>query len=244
MKIISVKGFEFHFTPNRWMVLLTLMVLFIFCKLGAWQLHRAKEKRTIVAHVAHYAAKAPRAWQPPDNLPNPYEKIRVSGHFTTDLFFLDNQHHHHQLGYHVISPLVLTNQHVIMVDRGWVKAMPSREIMPSISTPTQTIFLSGEAYYPSKNQWVLGQSIEKKQAHTTIVELINVKLFSIFLHKDVYPFIIRLDNQSAHGFRREWTSINMPPQRHEGYAFQWFMMAFTVLILFITLNTNIKKANE
>ena len=87
MKIISVKGFEFHFTPNRWAVLLTLIGLFVFCKLGVWQLHRAQEKRIILADVAHYAAKAPRAWQPTDTLPNPYEKIRVSGHFTKDIFF-------------------------------------------------------------------------------------------------------------------------------------------------------------
>ena len=67
------------------------------------------------------------------------------------------------------------------------------------------------------------------------------KLLRQFLHKFVYPFIIRLDQQQPHGFLRDWPVVSMPPARHYGYAVQWFSMALVVFLIFISLNLKKKK---
>jgi rRNA large subunit m3Psi methyltransferase RlmH len=75
-----------------------------------------------------------------------------------------------------------------------------------------------------------------------ILEQLDTKLLSQILQKKVYPFIMRLDKQEAHGFVREWAIVSMPPQRHLAYALQWFAMALVILIIFVALN--LKKKNE
>ncbi|WP_274544559.1 SURF1 family cytochrome oxidase biogenesis protein [Legionella oakridgensis] len=70
-----------------------------------------------------------------------------------------------------------------------------------------------------------------------VIEWIDTKIISQFLHKSVYPFIIRLDKKEANGFIRAWDIVSMPPQRHYAYAFQWFAIALVIFVLFISLNS-------
>ena len=83
---------------------------------------------------------------------------------------------------------------------------------------------------------MLGQALEKKEAGLAVVELLDTHLISQFLHKSVYPFIIRLGKQSANGYVREWAVVAMPPERHYGYALQWFAMALVLLIIYVSLS--------
>ena len=78
--------------------------------------------------------------------------------------------------------------------------------------------------------------MDKKDENLAIIELIDTQLISQFLHKSVYPFIIRLSSQSKYGFVRDWPVIAMSVERHYGYAFQWFAIAFAIFIIFIILN--------
>lgn len=81
-----------------------------------------------------------------------------------------------------------------------------------------------------------GAGLRREKNNVTIIERIDTKLIGQFLHKSVYPFIIRLDKANAQGYVREWSIVAMPAERHYAYALQWFAMAFVILILFIALN--------
>jgi surfeit locus 1 family protein len=232
----SVTRFRYTFTPSFRMMILSLLGMIIFTLLGFWQLHRAAEKKYIISAQQQAHRQLPTHWSYHASLPQQHARIIVEGHFLKQLFFLDNQHEQHQFGYHVISPFMLTNQHIILVDRGWVQGELTRTSLPIIETPNQHIELQGSAYYPSSKQWTLGQVFENKEPGIAIMERLDTKLTSQFLHKSVYPFIIRLDKDAPHGYQRVWRIINMPPERHLAYAFQWFAMSLVVLILFITLN--------
>ena len=94
---------------------------------------------------------------------------------------------------------------------------------------------------PSRKSFVLGLGFESRGAHRAVIESIDFDTIAQFLHKSVYPFIIRLDKTSQAGFVRDWVTVVMPPARHQGYAFQWFALATVVLVVFIALNCK-KKA--
>ncbi|OYV53810.1 MAG: hypothetical protein B7X00_01835 [Legionella sp. 21-45-4] len=190
----------------------------------------------LLAQKQRSLLKKPIHWNPQQPLPKPEERLAVTGHFLDDLFLLDNQHHQHQLGYHVISPFIV-NGSILLVDRGWVPMTQNQQPDPPIQTPTKTLTLNGSAYYPSPKQWVLGPKFSKLAPHITVIELFDAKLMHHFLHKSINPFIMRLDESAPYGYHRDWVVINMPPERHLGYALQWFTMAFVILILFISLNT-------
>jgi surfeit locus 1 family protein len=238
----SLTGFNLRFTPRWQMSLLAVFAILLFTRLGYWQLQRAAEKKLMLSAHHEFASQDPISWQPDRKLPAQYQPIVVKGHFLPKVLLLDNQHYQHQFGYHVISPLMLVNGHVILVDRGWLAGDVTRRELPEVDVPSGFIDVMGQVYYPSDKNWSLGQLIEKEQLNLAVIELIDTQLVSQFLHKSVYPFIIRLGKYEAGGYVREWAIVSMPPERHDAYALQWFAMALVILILYISLN--LKKKHE
>ncbi len=232
----SLTRFNIRFTPRWQMCAITLITLLVFTRLGFWQLQRADEKKQML--LAHHTLRkqSPILWKTTDALPAQYQQIQLQGRFLPQTLLLDNQHHQHQFGYHVIAPLVLANGHVLLIDQGWLSGDVTRRRLPKIEVQTGLISLRGSAYYPSEN-WHLGQVFEKEHANLVVIELLDTKLIGQFLHKSVYPFIIRLDkDDKSIGYVREWPTVAMPPERHYAYAVQWFAMALVVFIMFIALN--------
>lgn len=242
--MISLACFNRRFTPNWRMSILTLFAILFFSRLGFWQIHRAEEKEQMMLAQSSLAKLAPLDWQSSSSLPKQYQPIRLNGHYLAKNLLLDNQHYQHQLGFHVLTPLLVESGKVVLVDRGWVASEPGREILPEISTPQGLVQLAGTAYFPSAKSWVLGQILEKRRGNISIVEQIDTQLISQFLHKSVYPFIMRLNDEGSNEFVREWPVVAMSPKRHYAYAFQWFAIASLILILFIVLNLKTNYENN
>lgn len=238
----SLTCFNFRFTPNWLMIVLATVFIALFIRLGFWQIQRADEKKKMLAAEEVQLKQKPIWLNMNQKLPNQYQRVVLKGHYLPNLFLLDNQHHEHQFGFDVLSPLLLSDGTVIIIDRGWVPGDNTRRSFPEIKTPKDMIQLTGSVYYPSKNQWVLGPALEEKENKLIIIERIESNLLSQILQKKLYPFIIRLDKQDAYGFVREWAIVSMPPERHLAYALQWFTMAFVIFIIFVVLN--LKKKDE
>ena len=237
--MISLTRFQCNVSANWRFGILALLFCLFFGRLGFWQLARANEKRTMLATQQLRAADVPIEWSPGDVLPKQYQPIHVRGHFSSMTFLLDNQHYQHQFGYNVLSPLILDNGDVVLIDRGWVSGNANRNDTPKIEVPSELLNAEGSAYYPSQKNWSLGNIFDRKKTNLAVIELIDAHILSQFLHKSVYPFIIRMRPQGPHGFVREWPVVAMSPDRHVAYAVQWFAMALVVVLLFIILS--IKK---
>ncbi|KTD24716.1 Uncharacterized conserved protein [Legionella lansingensis] len=240
--MLSLTCFNYRFTPNWKMVLLSTLLVLLFMRLGYWQLQRAEEKKQLLSVQASFAKQAPISWTEGTVMPKQYQRISVKGTFLPETILLDNQFYQHQFGYDIINPLLLPSGSIVLVDRGWIVGDSMRQKFPVPEIPSLPLKLIGNAYFPSTKTWVLGQEAEKKEEHLTIIERIDTKSISKFLHKPVYPFIIRLDKEEGHGYIRDWPVVTMSPERHHAYAFQWFAMAFAILVLFIALN--LKKIHE
>ncbi len=238
----SLTCFKFRFTPSWPMLLLAILFFSLFVRLGYWQIYRADEKTKMIVAQKTQEKQKPVPWTTKEKLPLQYERIVLKGRYLSQVFLLDNQHHNHQFGYDVLSPLELSDGSIIIIDRGWVPGEVTRRVLPNIQFPKGIVELQGSAYFPSKNQWVLGPALEEKGNKIIILERVDDQLISQILQKSVSPFIIRLDKHDTNGFVREWETVSMPPQRHLAYALQWFVMALVVLIIFVVLN--LKKKNE
>lgn len=238
----SVLFFNRRFTPKLWGFFLALFFGLLFLRLGFWQLERAAEKKQLLQAMTSLEQQEAITWSSGQPLPKQYQPIRVQGHFLPMIFLLDNQHQDHRFGYDVLSPLQLADKRVVLVDRGWIPGDRARLHFPTIYTPSELVQLQGYAYFPSKNNWILGPEWEEKGQNLMVIERINAKLIRQILQKSVYPFIIRLGKKEPNGFLRHWAVVSMPPERHLGYALQWFVMALVVLVLFLALS--LKKIDE
>jgi surfeit locus 1 family protein len=238
----SLTCFNFRFTPSWFMTILAVLFISLFIRLGFWQIQRCDEKTKMLTDQANLARQHPISWNSSQKLPIQYQRIKLHGNYLASIFLLDNQHYQHQFGYNVLSPLLLPDGSVVMVDRGWVHGDSLRRSFPEIQSPEGLVEVRGSAYFPNNKQWILGPGMEKKDNKIMIIELLDAKMISHLLQKKVYPFIIRLNKQDSYGFVREWAIVSMPPQRHLAYALQWFVMALIILTLFVALN--LKKKNE
>jgi surfeit locus 1 family protein len=57
--------------------------------------------------------------------------------------------------------------------------------------------------------------------------------------------ILLLDPGRPDGFEREWRpSLGFGPERHLGYAIQWFALALTLVVIFIALSLKRSDGQE
>lgn len=217
------------------MGLLTVLAISLFVRLGFWQLQRAEEKRQLLRANEHALHLTPRHLTVHE-LPKPYQRVLASGHFLPEVLLLDNQHYQHQLGYHVLCPFALDQGGVVMVDRGWIMAGVDRQQWPNIRVSHHPMTLSGAVYYPSKKIWLLGTGLEIKTQTLAVIESLDMSVMQTFLHKSLYPFIIRQSDGSATAYVRDWPVVSSSPERHVSYAIQWFAFAVIAAILYIVLS--------
>ena len=56
------------------------------------------------------------------------------------------------------------------------------------------------------------------------------------------PYIIRLDPGSKYGYVRKWAKPDSGEDVNLAYAFQWFLLAITLLLIYIIVN--VKKIQD
>ncbi|KTC66569.1 Uncharacterized conserved protein (plasmid) [Legionella adelaidensis] len=224
------------------MICLALVSFCLFISLGFWQLKRAEEKRDTLMKYNSLSSQSSLVRVDKGRLPENFQPIQLKGVYLPFVLYLDNQFYHHNIGYDVLTPFLLQDGNIVLIDRGWIQALSTRDTLPKIQTPSDLLTVRGYVYYPPRKSWFLGQLFERKNSSLAVIEYIDPKLISQFLHKSAYPFIIRLNQNDAHGFVREWPITNFSPERHIGYAIQWFGFALVTILLFLALN--LKKYNE
>ena len=55
----------------------------------------------------------------------------------------------------------------------------------------------------------------------------------------VFPYSVRLDANAPGALAIDWQVINVSPQKHVGYAVQWFTMAAVLFLFFVFRSTNL-----
>jgi cytochrome oxidase assembly protein ShyY1 len=63
------------------------------------------------------------------------------------------------------------------------------------------------------------------------VQQIELDKFSVLLDKPLLPFVLYVNETELIGYKKDWQAIVMPPEKHRGYAFQWFSLAIAWLVL-------------
>jgi len=167
-----------------------------------------------------------------------YKPIQVSGHFDNQhTFLLDNKTNQHRVGYHVLTPLIPNSgAKAILVNRGWIPRELNRDQLPNIENVMETQTLKGVIAIPSAKPFALGKLQDNPGNWPLIIEYIDVANLSKLIHHELFPFVIHLNADQPHGFIREWQPVYLTPERHEGYAFQWFALAVTLLIAYLIVS--------
>lgn len=223
------------FRPALSATLAVLVLVPILCGLGAWQVARGREKARLLDNAAAAQAGAPVDLNAEAfHTVTSGRPVRVQGILLGDRQgLLDNQVRDGQVGYDILTPLRIDgHDELLLVDRGWLARGPRREDLPQWSTPDGTVTLLGTLHRPVDVPLVSGE-ISDRFGGAWVVSEIDPATLEAPVGAALAPRVLRLSPQSEHGFRRDWPVVAMTPQRHYGYAVQWFGLALALLALYV-----------
>jgi surfeit locus 1 family protein len=230
-----------------WTGLLVLIVCVpLFIKLGLWQYNKAHLKQEI--QNSYNASLDTEALSLPAQFDNldawKHKKVTVKGHYKTEhQILLDNQVENSRGGFHVLTPLKIEGRNdYVLVNRGWIAGGATHTEIPLISTPEELVEIVGLVWVPSKKIFTLESKAQKSQWNK-VWQHMDLERYQNSVAIKVLPIVIKLDTKSnAGGFVR---NSQLPADKiatNMGYAYQWFGFAIASILIF--LYTSIKKTSN
>jgi surfeit locus 1 family protein len=229
------------FAPRGWGIAVTALLLTAFVSLGYWQIDRYREKRAMVeSFAAGSESSVELAAQDVAALPR-YQHVRVRGAYDpARQVLLDNMPSATgRPGYRVLTPLRRPGSDVLlMVDRGWVPLGATRDDLPDVSVRPDEREVSGKLdELPAPGLRLGDAAAPGSTSWPRVLNFPTRPELEAVLAAPVEPQVLLLDAGAADGFEREWRpAMRFGPERHLGYAIQWFALALTLTAIFVALS--------
>lgn len=213
--------------------LLALLVAGGLAQLGHWQLQRAREKEALLAGIERaQTSELVELKRLPPGSGWRFRAVEVSGRFLPEhQVLLDNQLQQGRPGVRAYVPFLLaTEQRLLLVDRGWLARPDRTQALPQADAPAGDIVLKGVLLDPPGAGMALGAAQET--GWPLLVTRIDLAELQSRLGLPLLDFVLEdLDTPRAASIRAGM----LPPERHRGYAVQWFGLSLTILIIYAVL---------
>jgi surfeit locus 1 family protein len=229
------------FAPPAWGLLLTGLALAAFVSLGSWQLGRAREKQALVDSFAAGSRETVEATGLGfDDLPR-YQQVRLRGAYdSARQILLDNMPSAAgRPGYRVLTPLERADgRGWVLVDRGWVPLGATRAELPDVTVAGGEREITGVLDGLPVPGLRVGPAAAPGESGWPRVMLFPTEAdVESALATEVESRIVLLDPGASDGFERSWRpALGFGPERHLGYAIQWFAFAVVAVVMLIALN--------
>lgn len=237
---------SYVFAPSWAATLITLALLPGLVSLGWWQLQRAEQKRALMVQAQQGKQQLVNIQSEGfERLPR-YQHVSVKGYYDdTRQIFLDNMpstdpSRPGQPGYRVLTPFVVDDQGntaLVLVDRGWVRGATDRKQLPIVNVGSQLREIRGLIDNLPQPGVRAGDAGIKNGVWPQVLNYPKVQELRAIYGDLLFARIILLDPDQAEGYSRFWSiDLGFTPERHVGYAVQWFGLALTLLIIYIVVN--------
>jgi surfeit locus 1 family protein len=201
----------YSFRPRLWALALAAAACAAGIALGSWQAGRAEQKRTAASKL---------------------ERVTVEGEFAPKYtVYLDNKTRRGKAGYEIVTPLKIrgSSSHML-VNRGWIEAGKTREVLPEVRTPAGELRIEGIALDRLPKVLNLENSKGRVRQNLDIVE------FAAETGLRLEPRVIEQHSDLPDGLARDWPRHDAGIEKHEGYALQWYSLAALAVVLAIVLS--------
>lgn len=212
----------------------------VVISLGFWQLDRAEEKRQLQDLFEHRQLAGPVALEALNTQADlRYQPVTLRGEFVNEkAVLLDNRIYQGRFGYEIITPFRLVDSKtMVLVNRGWLEGDISRRSLPAIKAIAGEIALIGEVYVPQGDVMLLAD--ESASGWPRVMQSLNIEALQKEFEQTLFPYSVRIKQISAASYTPNWVVVNLQPEKHTGYAVQWFAMAVALLVIGLLANTNL-----
>ena len=230
------------FRPSIKLTLTLVILAAVFARLGAWQLERKKEKEELFNRFENAptlsAAQAIEQQQR-------FAWVEAVGRYEAERhILLDNKIWKGRAGVEVLTPFALTDGTHLLVNRGWLPLPADRASLPAVPTSAEPRQISGRLNELPGQGPRLGQAdVLTSDNWPQMITYFDLASLETALGLELEPWILQLDADDASGFEgRQWKAAVMEPKVHGAYAFQWFSLMTTTIIIWIVLG--VRRAQQ
>lgn len=222
----------------------TLAVLAIasFSSLGFWQTRRAAEKQAMLdaaAQVLKARDPVPLAAAANPARRRDYDWSSGAGEFDArGPLWLDNQQRDGRAGVRAYRVFVPSEGAPLLVDLGWLP-LPGNRAMPAVERLSGCVVLRGLLAPPPSTGLALGDGLVREGQGWLLTRVDTARISAVLgLPVPLAPRVLRLDPALPLGFDRDLQLLanTLPPDKHRGYALQWFALALAVLVTALILS--------
>jgi surfeit locus 1 family protein len=224
---------ERRFRPGLWPTLAVLALLPLLLWLGFWQLDRAEQKRAL---LDGFAAGDRPAVALRDGLASHsrYTRVRAAGRYRPDRqILIDNMTRDGVAGFYVLTPLE-TNDGTVLVNRGWIPKTFGVSELPDVTVSGESREVTGRLDRLPR----AGLALETEPAPgwPRVLQFPSRSEIEAETGLGLVEGMMLLDEGVPDGYARDWQPVEFGPDRHLGYAVQWFALSLTLVIIWIVVN--------
>lgn len=243
MRLPQLRFGDYRFAPTLWPTVAFVVLMALLLSLGFWQANRAAEKQAMVERRAAGEVSAPLRLNDTARLgpEDRYRPASVRGRYEGEQqWLLDNRVYRGQAGYHVFTPFVPVgaDRPTLLVNRGWVAVGATREFLPQLPLPEGVVTLHGRLDSPASVGLVIGEPPLESIADKVRLQALDIAALAQARDLPLLDFALVIDEGEPGGLQYDWSPIPpMGPEKHLGYAVQWFGLATALLIIYVGVNT-------
>ena len=220
-----------EFRPGKRITIFFICFATTFFLLGLWQVERGQDKSNILKEFNNNIKKSPL---PFSEKSTKWDRVTVEGYLIgSKQILIDNIIKSGVAGYKVLTPLLIkdTETH-ILVDRGWVSQGNSRDILPDIDINKEYVKVTGILEDPELG-FVLSEDLVTEK-WPKVSQTKNLKVLNKAFDEVLAPYIIVADPTLTSSLAyMKVIPTNMTPEKHFGYAIQWFTMFVALCLMYL-----------
>ena len=197
----------------------------LFVTAGQWQHGRMQQKLALRAQLDAAAAATPvglpadatwAEWR--------FRPVVLEGRFdAARQFLVDNKVEAGRVGYHVVTPLLLADGRAVLVDRGFIAAGITRDVLPQVAPPAGPVTVRGRINIPPARY----VELQRGAATGKVWQNLDPARFAQVSGLPVVPVVIEqtapIDQEDR--LVRQWTIPDAGVDKHRIYMVQWYAFA-------------------
>ena len=196
----------------------------IFCSLGTWQVYRLQWKLDLIDEIKNGLSSKP-VFYSNKNIIN-YQKVKFNGIFDFEKqIYLYSLNSKGTPGYDIITPIKISSNEILLVNRGWIKKELKRN--KNINRIESKYFEGIIKKITKPNPFKPENDIEKNVWFS--LKLDDLQNFTGY---KLSNFVLVLQNNQNNLVENKIVSPDLP-NNHLKYAITWFSVALSILLYFL-----------
>ena len=196
----------------------------IFCSLGTWQVYRLQWKLDLIDEINNGLSSKP-VFYSNKNIIN-YQKVKFNGIFDFEKqIYLYSLNSKGTPGYDIITPIKISSNEILLVNRGWIKKELKRN--KNINRIESKYFEGIIKKITEPNPFKPENDIEKNVWFS--LKLDDLQNFTGYKLRN---FVLVLQNNQNNLVENKSVSPDLP-NNHLKYAITWYSVALSILLYFL-----------